>query len=126
LDIVREEQELASHQIELIVVDREHDEHSILVVTGTKFTVKPWDEEKNVQFFIYDQTRHQEFLNNLAEYLQQLDHKTTYDDLWDASNSETIATLGLLGSSKGKPMYSVNVDGETPEIAYLQKAPVLE
>ena len=49
-----------------------------------------------------------------------------YEDLVEASDSETNATLGLLASSKGKPMYAVNVDGQNPEISYLQDAPVIE
>jgi len=34
--------------------------------------------------------------------------------------------LGLLGSSKGKPIYTVDVSGDRPEVKYIEDAPVIE
>lgn len=123
LDIVSQTQVGGQRNMELVVLDRNHDERGVLIVTGTEQTVKPWDEERNTQFFIYDQARHQQFLRDLVAHLQEKGREVSYDDLWSASNTETMATLGLLGSSKGKPMYTVNVDGEQAVIEFAGNAP---
>lgn len=124
-EIIREATANDQEGSKVVVLDREHNEQGILVITGTEYTVKPWDQAADRQYFIYDQTRHQNFLKEFVEYLQQLGRDTTYENLLEASNAQTNSTLGLLGSSKGKPMYTVNVDSETPEIAFLMNAPVL-
>lgn len=126
LDLIRSATDDGEKAMEKVILDREHEEKAILVITGKEATVKPWDQEKDNQYFIYDQARHQEFLQNLVDELKKQDYKVEYDELWDASQAQTTATLGLLGSSKGKPMYSVNVDGEIPVVEYLKDAPVLE
>ncbi|OGJ37543.1 MAG: hypothetical protein A2383_00780 [Candidatus Pacebacteria bacterium RIFOXYB1_FULL_39_46] len=125
LEIIKAKQATANEQMEFIILDREHQEQAILVVTGTTYTVKPWDETENHQYFIYDQARHQAFLQEFAQYLQNLNHQTSYEDLLQVSDEQTNLTLGLLASSQGKPMYSVNADNEVPEVNYLQNAPIL-
>jgi hypothetical protein len=125
LDIVRTAQN-DKENMESIILDREHAEQAILVVTSTDFTVKPWDQEDDVQFFIYDKTRHLDLLKRLADYLVELGKNVSYEDLVAVSDLQTNATLGLLGSSKGKPIYTVDVSGSEPIVELVGNAPVIE
>jgi len=128
LSTIRNEQE----DMNLVVLDREHEEKAILVVTSSDFTVKPWDQEDNNQYFIYDANRHQQFLKEFVAELakngknQANGQEVTFDSLWAASQEQTNATLGLLKSSKGKPMFTVDVSSEVPEVQLAGFAPVIE
>lgn len=124
LSIVREAQENREN-MEMVILDREHAEQAILVITSTDYTVKPWDQEDDIQFFIYDKVRHLALLEAFAEYLGNKGVEVSYDDLVVASDAQTNSTLGLLGSSKGKPLYTVNVSGDEPEVEYVGDAPVI-
>ncbi len=116
----------------MVVLDREHEEKAILVVTSSEHTVKPWDQEDNNQYFIYDVTRHQQFLEEfMAELVKSGNNQVngqeiTFDNLWAASQEQTNATLGLLKSSKGKPMFTVDVSSEIPEVKLAGYAPIIE
>ncbi len=113
--------------MELVILDREHAEQAILVVTSTDYTIKPWDQENDVQFFIYDKVRHMDLLKKLAMFLVEQGKEVLYEDLVKASEKQTNATLGLLGSSKGKPIFTVYVSsGEEPTVEYVGEAPVIE
>ncbi|MCL4208352.1 hypothetical protein KJZ63_01815 [Patescibacteria group bacterium] len=128
LSTIRNEQD----NMNLVVLDREHEEKAILVVTSSDFTVKPWDQEDNNQYFIYDANRHQQFLKEFVAELakngknQVNGQEVTFDSLWAASQEQTNATLGLLKSSKGKPMFTVDVSSEIPEVKLAGFAPVIE
>lgn len=124
LDIVRQAQDNREN-MELVVLDREHKEQAILVVTSTDYTVKPWDQENDVQFFIYDKVRHLELLRQFAEFAVAQGRTISYDDLVAACEKQTNATLGLLGSSKGKPIYTVDVSNDEPVIELVGNAPVM-
>jgi len=125
LDIVRQKQE-EQKNMEMVRLEREHAEKAILVIISTDYTVKPWDEEKNNQYFIYDQTHHENLLKNLVSHANMAGVSLSYDDLLSASKEHTNKTLGLLGSSKGKPMFLVDVSGEKPVVQYLQHVTILE
>lgn len=125
LKIVREAQENREN-MEMVILDREHAEEAILVITSTDYTVKPWDQEDDVQFFIYDKVRHLALLEDFANYLADNDVEISYDDLVAASDEQTNSTLGLLGSSKGKPLFTVNVSEEKPEVQHVGEAPIIE
>lgn len=126
LEIVRKAQE-EKENMECIILDREHAEEAILVVTSTDYTVKPWDQEDDVQFFIYDKVRHLDMLKALTEFLNENGKKeVTYESLVEASDMQTNSTLGLLGSSKGKPIFTVDVSSEEPVVEKVGQAPVIE
>ena len=96
-----------------------------MVVTSTDHTVQPWDQEDDVQFFIYDKTRHLNLLEELTSFLEEKERKIAYQELVAASEAQTNATLGLLGSSKGKPIFTVDVSGSEPIVEFVGYAPVL-
>lgn len=124
LDIVREAQENREN-METVILDREHTEKGILVVTSTDFTVKPWDQEDDVQFFIYDKVRHLSMLEDFSAYLAEHGVQVSYENLVAASDKQTNATLGLLGSSKGKPIFTVDVSSDEPVVEKVGEAPVI-
>ncbi len=125
-----DEEEIAElEEVECIVLTREHAEQAILVVTSEDFTVKPWDENEDkdldVQFFIYDKARHQKLLDGLAAKLGFDEEQKSR--LMAISEQQTNATLGLLGSSKGKPIYTVDVSVEgKAKVEFAAYAPVIE
>lgn len=125
LEIVRKEQE-NSENMETVILDRDHAEKAILVVTSIDFSVKPWDEEDDVQYFIYDKTRHLEMLKELVEYAKENGKDISYEDLVAASDEQLNSTLGLLGSSKGKMIFTVDMSSEEPVVEYVGDAPVIE
>lgn len=125
LDLVRKAQE-EKENMECVILDREHSEEAILVITSTDYTVKPWDQEDEVQFFIYDKVRHLALLKQLAEFLKENGKEVSFEDLVAACDKQTNSTLGLLGSSKGKPIYTVDVSGEKPVVEKVGEAPVIE
>lgn len=125
LTIVRNAQE-DQENMECITLDREHAEKAILVITSTEHTVKPWDQEDDIQFFIYDKVRHMDFLKKFAQFLTDQDRAVSYEDLVKASEKQTNATLGLLGSSKGKPIFAVDATSEEPVVELVGNAPVIE
>jgi len=121
LDIIRIEQQRGDKKMECVVLNRDHAEKAILVVRSTDFTVKPWDEKADIQYFIYDQSRHMLFLDELAE-AYDLDR----EQLQAVVEQQINATLGLLGSSRGKPMIVVDVSGDEAVVELLGYAPVIE
>jgi len=127
LKIVREAQ-ISKENMEMVTLDREHAEQAILVITSTDYTVKPWNQSEDVQFFIYDKVRHLELLKDFVEFLngEVTKAKVSYDDLVKVSDEQTNLTLGLLGSSKGKPMFTVDVSGSEPDVELVGEAPVME
>lgn len=104
-------------------LDREHAEKGILVNTSTEKTVKPWDEEQDVQFFILDKARQDNLARELVQSLQAQGLDVAEADFFEVLESQTNATLGLLGSSKGKPLYTVDLDGAEPKIKMVGHAP---
>lgn len=125
LDLVRTAQN-DRENMESVILDREHAEQAILVVTSTDYTVKPWDQENDVQFFIYDKVRHLELLKRITDYLHEQGKEVTYEALVDASEKQTNATLGLLGSSKGKPIFTVDVSSDEPVVELVGNAPTID
>lgn len=125
LKIVKQAQK-EKPNMEMITLNREHAEKGILVITSTDFTIKPWDEEQENQYFIYDKAQHLDFLKSLVGFAKSKGREVSYDDLVSASDRQTNATLGLLGSSKGRPIYAVDVSKDIPEVKYMENARVLE
>jgi hypothetical protein len=127
LQIVRDKQaEVQTDEkktVDCIVLDREHQEKGILVITSEEYTVKPWDQEDNNQYFIYDIVRHKNFLKKFVEDLNAQGREVDFDKLWKFTEEQTSATLGLLGSSKGKPMYEVDFKDGEPFLKFIDYAP---
>jgi len=121
LQIVRNATAEGNKKIECITLNREHTERAVLVVTSSDYTVKPWDETENIQYFIYDKTRHEDFLQAFSEF-----SGLNYDDLLSESGKQANTTLGLLGTSKGKPMIMVNVDADESVVEYLGNVAMVE
>lgn len=124
LDIVRTAQEDRG-DMEMIVLDREHAEQAILVITSEGFTVKPWDQEDDVQYFIYDKVRHMALLEKVAAFAADRGLDVTAEALIAASDEHTNATLGLLGSSKGKQIFTVDVSASEPLVEEVGVAPII-
>lgn len=125
LELVRDAQENRGN-MEMVVLDRDHAEQAILVITSTDYTVKPWDQEDDVQYFIYDKVRHLDLLNDVAEYATEHGFTVSAEDLIAASDAHTNATLGLLGSSKGKQLFTVDASGDEPVVEEVGVAPIIE
>lgn len=129
LQIVRDKQaeiqtdEDSKKTVDCIVLDREHQEKGILIITSEEFTVKPWDQEENNQYFIYDIVRHKKFLQKFVEDLNLQGRKVDFATLWKLTEEQTSSTLGLLGSSKGKPMYEVDFKDGEPSVKFVDYAP---
>lgn len=104
-----------------------HAERAVLVVTSEDYTVKSWDETTNEQFFIYDKTRHEQLITELVAHInagvtdetKQIDTQKLIEIAW----KQTQATLGLLGSSKNKPIFTVDAASEQPVVTVFGRAP---
>lgn len=107
LEIVKAHQVENPENMRYISLDREHAEAGIFVVLSPEVSVLPWDLGTKNQFFVYDQARDLALLSEIAQAAE-----VDPSQLQQVIDDQTNATLGLLGSSKGKPLYSVEyVDG---------------
>lgn len=104
------------HPTDLVILNREHQEKAVLVITGTQKTVNSWDVAgTGNQYFIYDATRDQSLIENLVTYLNQQGYpQLTLEMLQTAVQTQTNATLGLLAG--GLSIYTVNADGVEPKV----------
>lgn len=102
LALIKQMQEKSPKTMRFVRLNREHQEEGIILVDSTKFTVLPWDLSANRQFFVYDQTRDALLLDAIADHAG-----VNVDNLMEVVQNQTNNTLGLLGSSKGKPIYKV-------------------
>lgn len=123
-EVVQTAQEDRSN-MEMVVLHRDHAEQAILVITSTDFTVKPWDQEDNVQYFIYGKVRHLTLLEEVAVFAAAHGFAVTAEALIAASEEQTNATLGLLSSSKGKQLFTVDVSGSQPVVEEVGVAPII-
>jgi hypothetical protein len=111
LSIVREKTD--NGLAEKVVLDREHTENGLMIIHGSDYTVQPWNPATNQQSFIYDVDRHQQLVRELAEYCRnEKQLEITDDQLLKIADTQTNATLGLLGTSRGAPIYDVHFDDE--------------
>ncbi|MCB9813414.1 MAG: hypothetical protein H6772_03340 [Pseudomonadales bacterium] len=128
LNIVKQYQASHPENMRFVNLDRDHNEKGILVIDSDEVTVYPWDKEKGVQFFVYDSKRDQQLLANIVEYINlvQTDNLITYEQFKQIVEDHTQATLGLLGSSKGKPIYTISVENGKLTIKSSGNAPIIE
>lgn len=110
LDTVKAKQETDPDTMWLVRLDRKHKEKAILVILDKAYTVKPRDQTEDNQYFIYDQTRHHDYLGEFVKYCKWIGVDIDLARLIKISDKHTNATLGLLSSSKGKPLYTTKFD----------------
>jgi len=125
LKIIKKAQK-SKPNMEFIILNRDHVEKGILIITSTDFTVKPWDEELGIQYFIYDKVNHMNLLKEIVEFAKTLGKEISFEELLEITEKQTNSTLGLLGSSKGKSIFTVDVSNEKPVVEYIGKAPILK
>lgn len=118
LEIVKSHQVEHPENMSYVSLDREHAEVGIFVVLTPEISVLPWDLETNQQFFVYDKTRDVTLLTEIAQAA-----KVDVDKLLQVADNQTNATLGLLGSSKGKPLYSVEYTAGVVTVNHVGNAP---
>lgn len=112
-----------------INLHREHVEEGILVVESKEATVYPWDENTGKQFFVYDAARDAILIEDLFNYISEIDEYKKYDfnleELNTTVQKHTNATLKLLKTSRGAPMYTINVENGKLILDKAGVAPVL-
>ncbi|NCN87312.1 MAG: hypothetical protein COZ34_02130 [Candidatus Pacebacteria bacterium CG_4_10_14_3_um_filter_34_15] len=128
LIVIKDYQALAPANMRFVNLDRDHNEKGILVVNTDEITVYPWDKEKDNQFFVYDSVRDAKLLNDIVESIKE-DSKgknITFEQLKEVVDQHTGATLGLLGSSKGKPMYKITINDKKLVIELVGNVPIID
>lgn len=101
----------------LAALEGEHKEQGVLVITGTKYTVKHSDKAESQMYFVYDKTRDEEYTHKLWEKLNI--PGLSWKSFSEMNELQLNATLKLL--AKNLPIYEVNLDNKEPEVRYLGK-----
>lgn len=131
LEIIKLYQKEYPENMRYVNLDRNHDEKGILVVKSTDVSVLPWDLQTYKQFFVYDAARDEILLGEIAEKAlavltaenPMMTLEKASDELKKIVSEQTNTTLGLLESSKGKPMYAINYSDGTVTIELTGYAP---
>lgn len=125
LEKIKEMQQNEPKNMRFVNLDREHQEEGIFVIESDEVSILPWDKRRNHQFFVYDQARDVKQLEKIAEMIQkgQYSQKINAHELLDAVTKQTNTTLGLLGSSKGKPMYTLSHEHGVVTVKLVGHAP---
>ena len=114
-----------------VYLERDHAEEGIFVVNSLDVTILPWDENANKQFFVYDAARDTILLQDIAgtvmERLRELTPGAADEEVLfkiaKVVEEQTNATLGLLKSSQGKPIYSLEYNYGAVVIKNIGNAP---
>ena len=131
LNIVQQYQKKHPENMRFVVLRREHHERGVLLIDDRNITVVPWGrmQDESIQFFVYDRARDQRLLQNVATYIN--DNVSEFggvavdlQDLQKVVDDHTQATLSLLESSKGKPMYKVFIDGDQLVVEAIGRVPL--
>ncbi len=111
LDLVRAEQKVPESGLTYIELPGDHAEKAIFVVNSDNYTVSHSDMNgSGEQYFVYDQKRYFDYLAKFVEYAKGKGQDIDLEVLKVIIGEHTNATLGLLGSSKNKPIYEVNIN----------------
>jgi hypothetical protein len=125
--------------MEMVKLDRKHEEGAILAILDEDKTVRPWDLETNKQFFIYDIARDKKLFNKLVYFMAEKGlieddaRETVFSHLWTEGEKvedqgivqqQTNATLSLLGTSQGADIFGVSWDEDgKASIKHIGNAP---
>lgn len=103
-------------RIEEEILDGNHNERGVLVVEGTKRTIRSFDGEN--MYFIYDATRDRELTEKAIKKINEKRRGLNIDinDFSEVSNGQLNATLSIL--AKDKPIFLVNADEEIPQVKF--------
>ncbi len=104
----------------------DHHERAILIIEDPSESVDHYDPETGEQYFVYDRVAHMKYISSLARFLQSKGFDISEESLKKAAERQAQATLSLLSSSKGKPMFIVGFDeynGNQVTVGYLGDAP---
>lgn len=125
LSLIKKTQQNEATNMRFINLNRDHQEEGIFVIENEAVSILPWDKERNHQFFVYDQARDVTLLGEIANFINNgnYSNKVEAHDLLDAVTKQTNSTLGLLGSSKGKPMYALSYENGTVNLKLIGHAP---
>lgn len=104
---------------QLIELHGEHREKGVLIITGTKYTVNHWDQDKNEMYFVFDKARDEEYQKELFHQFKKKFAKLTFEDFIEISDLQLNATLKNL--AKDLPIYEVNLDQEKPQVKFIGK-----
>lgn len=103
-------------RVQNVILQGEHREQGVLVITGEKSPVRSQNGEK--MYFIYDQTRDERLMRDLVGRMGI--PGLIAEDFIEVSQKQLAATLQQL--AKGKPIFEVDADDpEYLQIKYLGK-----
>lgn len=114
-----------------VYLERDHAEEGIFVVNSLDVTILPWDANTKKQFFVYDAGRDtillQEIAGTVMPRLRELTpgaaDEEVLSEIAKVVEDQTNATLGLLKSSQGKPIYSLDYNEGVVTIENIGNAP---
>ncbi len=126
VELVQKLKEQGDLRVSEDILDGDHKEKAILIVDDPKESVQHDDPQTGEQYFVYDRLAHMEYIEKLAEFLQKRGYEIDADKLKKDAEDQAMATLALLGSSQGKPIFKVAMDIEGVVVLYQGNAPVPE
>lgn len=135
LQIVRAYQERSQTEqlpAECVVLHEGHKELGVLVINSEHYTVEHSDDT-GTQYFGYDAQRYMKVVEEFVAYVQKeyadadFASEVQFEALQEVLGAHTNTTLGLLGSSQGKPIFEVNIseEGEVT-VTKVDNAPVIK
>lgn len=104
-----------SKGVHMLKLEGEHKEQGVLIVQSTTHTVLADNPKLSQMYFIYDETRDNEFLKKLVKEMHL--EGVTYEDMKTESDLQLQTTLQLLALHL--PIYTVSFEGETPKVMHV-------
>ncbi len=127
LEIIREKQASGEEMIREEVLVGDHGEEGIIINEDSEKSVFNYDAETGKQYFVYDKAAHKNYLQELVAFWKEKGVDIDFDKLWKSSEEQARATLALLGSSQGKPIFELRFnENDEPQLSYLGNAPTIE
>ena len=126
VELVKELTEKKDPRVSEDILDGDHKEQAILIIDDPKESVRHYDPQTGEQYFVYDRLAHMEYIEKLAEFLKKRGYDIDSEQLKKDAEEQAMATLALLGSSQGKPMFKVAIDIDDIAILYQGNAPIPE
>jgi hypothetical protein len=102
-------------KLEVVHLSGHHEERGVLVIKSDQFTVNPYNFESKEMYFVYDESRDNEFMHKLVKELNL--PVVTFEDLKKESDKQLQATLQNL--AKGLPIYSADLASSKPNVSYI-------